>query len=72
MEKQDRERRKDEERMVREKQRQQERFEREERRENERREKFLQKESLKVSFEELMVQISTSYIILSPQNLLIT
>lgn len=48
MEKQEREKRKEEERMMREKQRQQERFQREERRENERREKFLQKESLKV------------------------
>ncbi|KVH89511.1 DDT domain-containing protein [Cynara cardunculus var. scolymus] len=43
----DRERRKEEERMMREKQRQEERFQREEKREIERREKFLQKESLK-------------------------
>lgn len=49
MERQDRERRKEEERILREKLREEERFQREQRRELERREKFLQKESIRVS-----------------------
>lgn len=49
MERQDRERRKEEERLLREKQREEERYQREQRRELERREKFLQKESIRVS-----------------------
>lgn len=49
MERQDRERRKEEERLLREKLREEERYQREQRREMERREKFLQKEYIKVS-----------------------
>lgn len=49
MERHDRERRKEEERLLREKQREEERYQREQRRELERREKFLQKESIRVS-----------------------
>lgn len=49
MERQDRERRKEEERLLREKQREDERYLREQRREMERRVKFLQKESIRVS-----------------------
>lgn len=49
MERQDRERRKEEERLLREKQREEERYLREQRRELERREKFLLKESIRVS-----------------------
>ena len=48
MEKHDRERRKEEERLLREKQREVERYQREQRRELERREKYLQKESIRV------------------------
>lgn len=48
MERQDKERRKEEERLLREKQREEERYQREQRREMERREKFLQKESIRV------------------------
>ena len=48
MERQDRDRRKEEERLMREKQREEERSRREQRREMERREKFLQKECLRV------------------------
>lgn len=51
MERQDREKRKEEERLLREKQREEERYLREQRRELERREKFLQKESIRVSLE---------------------
>lgn len=50
MEKQERERRKEEERLLREKQREEERTLREQKREMERREKFLQKEYLRVNF----------------------
>jgi len=50
MERQDRERRKEEERLMREKQREEERSRREQRREMERREKFLLKEHLRVRF----------------------
>lgn len=50
MERQDRERRKEEERLMRERQREEERSKREQRREIERREKFLMKEHLRVSF----------------------
>lgn len=49
MERQDRERRKEEERLMRERQREEERTKREQRREIERREKFLMKENLRVS-----------------------
>lgn len=49
MERQDRERRKEEERLMRERQREEERTKREQRREMERREKFLIKENLRVS-----------------------
>lgn len=48
MEKHERERRKEEERLLRERQREEERFQREQRRELERREKNLQKESIRV------------------------
>lgn len=58
MERQDRERRKEEERLMREKQREEERSKREQRREMERREKFLQKESLRVSEEPTSVSCS--------------
>lgn len=53
MERQDRERRKEEERLLREKQREEERSKREQRREMERREKFLLKEHLRVIFQTL-------------------
>lgn len=69
MEKQEREKRKEEERMMREKQRQQERFEREEKRENERREKFLQKESLKVRLRNKCCKFFVLVVTLSKQNL---
>lgn len=49
MERQDRERRKEEERLMRERQREEERSKKEQKRENERREKFLQKENIRVS-----------------------
>lgn len=48
MERHDRERRKEEERLLRERQREEERYQREQRRELERREKFLRKESIRV------------------------
>ena len=48
MERHDRERRKEEERLMRERQREVERLQREQKREIERREKILQKESLRV------------------------
>jgi len=50
MERQDRERKKEEERLMRERQREEERARREQKREIERREKFLLKENLKVIF----------------------
>ena len=53
MERHDRERRKEEERLLREKQREVERYQREQRRELERREKFLQKESIRVGSDTL-------------------
>lgn len=62
MERQDRERRKEEERLMREKQREEERTRREQRREMERREKFLQKEYLRVSEEPTSVPCSLSSI----------
>lgn len=49
MERQDRERRKEEERLMRERQREEERSKKEQKREIERREKFLQKEHIRVS-----------------------
>lgn len=48
MERQDRERRKEEQRLLREQQRQEEKFQREEKREMERREKFMQRELMRV------------------------
>lgn len=50
MERHDRERRKEEERMMREKQKEEVRFQREQRRALERKEKYLQKETQRVSF----------------------
>lgn len=51
MEKQDRERKKEELRLMRERQRKEERFQREEKREMERRERFLQKELVRVGIQ---------------------
>ena len=48
MERQDRERRKEEQRLLREQQKQEEKFQREEKREMERREKFMQRELMRV------------------------
>lgn len=55
MERHERERRKEEEKLLREKQREEERSQREQKREIERREKFLQREILKVSFRRMLV-----------------
>lgn len=70
MEKQDRERRKEELRLMREQQRKEERYQREEKRELERRERFMQKELLRVGIQnENFVYPMLSFI--SFQNLLI-
>ena len=61
MERHDRERRKEEERLMRERQREVERLQREQRREIERREKFLQKESLRVRLVAYNVPFSPKY-----------
>lgn len=55
MERQDRERKKEEERLMRERQREEERLKREQRREIERREKYLMKEHLRVSFKSQVI-----------------
>lgn len=61
MERQDRERKKEEERLLREKQREEERYQREQKREMERREKFLLKETIRVCLEIRYVSITCTF-----------